>query len=117
MTTITLDVPDTTLSLLNSIGDRLPLVLEMGLSRLAPVSSMAYMEAIELFTQMPSPEAITKFCFSEEVEEQTRLLLERNNAGELTQADEVELDRLVLLEEKLQLIKAKALAKMHQQSQ
>lgn len=35
MTTTTLDVPEYTLPLLNSIGDQRPLVFELGLIRLA----------------------------------------------------------------------------------
>ena len=114
MTTITLDVPDATLPIFNSIGDQLPLVLDMGLSRLAPVSMMAYMEAVALLVQLPSPETIINFRFSDEIEAQIKTLLAKNKNDELTQAEGVELDRLTHLELQLRLVKARALVKQHQ---
>ena len=72
------------------------------------------MEVIGLFTQMPPPETIAKFRFSDQVEERIKLLLDKNNDGELSQVDEVELDRLTQLEAKLQVVKAKSLVNLHQ---
>ena len=63
MTTLTLTVPDHLATMLQEIGDQLPLVLEMGLSRLAPLSTQAYMEVVALFTQTPSAETLAKFRF------------------------------------------------------
>ncbi|MEM7538734.1 MAG: hypothetical protein AAF639_41615 [Chloroflexota bacterium] len=40
----------------------------------------------------------------------------QNKNDELTRADEVELDRLTQLEGQLQILKAKALVALHQQS-
>ncbi|MEM7538736.1 MAG: hypothetical protein AAF639_41625 [Chloroflexota bacterium] len=73
MTTITLDVPEYTLPLLNSIDNQLPLVLELVLSRLAPVSTLAYMETVALFVQMTSSETIANFRFSGDVQNRIRL--------------------------------------------
>ncbi|MEM7532630.1 MAG: hypothetical protein AAF639_10670 [Chloroflexota bacterium] len=114
MTTITLDVPEYTLPIFDSVCDQLPLVLDMGLSRLAPVSIMAYMEAVALLVQRPSPETIVNFHFSEEIETQIKTLLTKNKNDELPQAEEVELDRLTHLELQLRLVKARALVKLHQ---
>ncbi len=108
MTTITLDVPDHLVSLLHTVGDQLPLVLEMGMSRLAPVSTQAYMEALDLLTQNPTPDEVIAFRFSDEVENRIHDLLEKNRSDQLNKAEEVELDRLSQLEEQLQLAKARA---------
>ena len=113
MTTVTLNVPEPVVPLLDTIGDQLSLVLEMGMSRLAPVSSRAYGEAVSFLTQAPSEEEIMAFRFSAEVEERINRLLEMNGEGRLSQAEEIELDRLVQLEEQLQLLKAKTLARQH----
>ena len=102
--------------MLNSVGDQLPLVLELGLSRLAPVSTLAYMEAATLFVQMPSAETIANFRFSDEVQSRITTLLAKNKRDELTRADEVELDRLTQPEGQLQLVKAKALVSLHQKT-
>ena len=114
MTTVTLDVPEPVVPLLDTIGDRLSLVLEMGLSRLAPVSFLAYSEAVSFLIQSPSAEDIIEFRFSAEIEERVRILLEKNGEGRLSQAEETELDRLVQLEDQLGLLKAKTLARKYQ---
>lgn len=114
MTTITLDIPEHLIPTINQIGDQLPLVLEMGISRLAPVSTKAYMETIELFAQDPSPQQIAAFRFSDEVEARMSELLQKNREDRLSQAESVELDRLCHLEEQLQLLKAKALLEVNE---
>ena len=108
MATITLDVPDVLLTAINELGDSLPLALEMGISRLAPVSTQAYMEAVEFLSQNPTPELVIAFRLSDEVEERISMLLEKQSAGTLSQSGEVELDRLSHLELQLQRAKAQA---------
>jgi hypothetical protein len=110
MKTVTLDIPDTLVNAVNEIGDQLPVVLEMGMSRYAPLSTQAYREAISFLTQELSPEEMAGFRFSDEIEDRVGELLEKNSAGALSQAEEVELERLSQLEEQLQLVKATALA-------
>ena len=114
MTTITVDIPDHLLPVIDTIGDQLALVLEMGMSRLAPISTQAYIEAIEFLTQNPTSAMIADFRFSDEIEIRINDLLAKNRLGEATMAEEIELDRLVQLEERLQLAKASALAKLAQ---
>jgi hypothetical protein len=114
MTTITLEVPEHLAHTLNEIGDQLPLVLEMGISRYAPLSTKAYVEAITFLTQDPQPAELAAFRFSDEVENRISELLEKNRNDTLSKAEEVELERLSLLEEQLQLVKAIALAKLNQ---
>lgn len=112
MATITLDVPDSLVPALDSLGDQLPLVLEMGMSRLAPVSTQAYMEALELLSQNPAPELVADFRYSDEVEARTAELLEKQSTGTITQADEVELERLSHLELLLQRVKMRAVIQL-----
>ena len=108
MTTVTLQIPDHLARMISAINDQLPIVLEMGLSRFAPVSTQAYLEAVSLLAQGPSAETIVAFRFSKEVEERINELLDKNQDGTLSMAENVELDRLVQLEEMIILAKAKA---------
>lgn len=108
MTTVTLEIPDHLVPMLNMLSDQLPVVLEMGMSRLAPVSTQAYVEAITLFAQNPDAEAISRFRFSGEIEERISTLIAKSKQGQLSMAEEVELDRLVQLEEQIILVKANA---------
>ena len=109
MATITLELPENLANRIEEIGDQLALVLEMGLSRLAPVSTQSYMEIMALLSQTPAPQAILDFRFSAEIENRIGELLAKNRASTLSQAEDVELDRLCQLEEQLQLLKSKAL--------
>ncbi len=113
MKTVTLDIPENLIQTINEIGDQLPVVLEMGMSRYAPLSTQAYREAISFLAQELPPEEIVNFRFSDEIENRISQLLEKNNAGHLSQAEEVELERLSQLEEQLQLAKANALLKLN----
>jgi hypothetical protein len=113
MTTITLDIPEHLAPLVADLGDQLSLVLEMGVSRLAPISITAYSEAVNFLTQDPTPEAIAEFRFSDVVETRINELLSRNQESQLSLAEEVELDRFEQLEERLQLVKARALAEIN----
>ncbi|MEZ4594572.1 MAG: hypothetical protein R3D55_26020 [Chloroflexota bacterium] len=112
MTTITLELPDHLAQALKEMRDELPLVLEMGVSRFAPLSTKAYVEAITFLTQDPQPEEMAEFRFSDEVEKRISELLAKNQNSGLSKAEEVELERLSLLEEQLQMVKATALAKI-----
>lgn len=115
MKSVTLDIPENLVQAVNEIGDQLPIVLEMGMSRYASLSTQAYREAISFLTQDLPPEKIVTFRFSDEIENRVNNLLDKNNAGTISQAEEVELERLSQLEEQLQLAKATALAKMHKE--
>jgi hypothetical protein len=114
MTTVILDIPEHLVPAVDEIGDQLSLVLEMGMSRLAPVSTKAYMEAIDFLTQEPTSAMVAAFRFSEEVETRINQLLAKNQNDELSKAEEVELERVSQLEEKLQIVKAKALLNISQ---
>ena len=116
MATITLDIPEYLASAIAGIGDQLPLVLEMGMSRLAPVSTKAYMETLDLLTQYPTPETIAKFRFSDEVETRINELLTKNESDQISKAEEVELDRLCRIEEQLQLVKTRAIVDISQKN-
>ncbi len=113
MTTITLNIPERLAPIIDELGDQLSLVLEMGVSRLAPISTRAYVEVVDLLTQEPSPEAIVAFRFSDEVEARVSELLARNSSNELSLAEEIELDRFGQLEERLQLVKVRALIELN----
>ncbi len=113
MTTITLDIPERLAPIVAELGDQLALVLEMGVSRLAPISFKAYAEAVDFLTQEPTLEEVAAFRFSEEIEVRIGDLLSKSDDGELSLAEEVELDRFDRLEERLQLVKARALAELN----
>ena len=113
MTTVTLDIPERLAPIVAELGDQLMLVLEMGVSRYAPISIKAYAEAVDFLTREPTSEEIAAFRFSEEIEMRIGELLSRSGDGELSLAEELELDRFSRLEEQLQLVKARALVELN----
>jgi hypothetical protein len=70
---------------------------------LTPVS-----EVIEFLARAPSREAMAAFQLSPTAHEHLRVLLDRNAAGTLTEAEVHELDQMVVLDDILSLLKARA---------
>ena len=113
MATITLNIPERLAPIIDELGDQLPLVLEMGVSRLAPISTRAYIEAVDLLTQEPSPEGFIALGSAIKDVAMPVQLLARSSGDELSLAEEIELDRFGQLEERLQLVKARALIELN----
>ncbi len=65
-------------------------------------------EVIEFFAYAPSQEDIAAFRLSLAAHERLRELLARNTAGTLTAGEQHELDQMVLLDDILSLIRARA---------
>jgi hypothetical protein len=73
-----------------------------------PAEQKCYDEVIDLLARGASPAELVAFHPSEEVQERVRFLLLRNSAGELTDEEAAELDRIGELEHFMQLVKARA---------
>ena len=72
------------------------------------VAETAYDEIVDLFARGTPPEQIMKFRPSRKAQARARDLIARNKAGELTDEEAAELDRLGDLEHLVQLVKARA---------
>ena len=68
----------------------------------------AYDEIVDLFARGSTPAEVLRFCPSQTAQERARYLLERNEAGELTEDEATALERLGQLEHFVQLVKARA---------
>jgi len=79
------------------------------------VPQKSYDEIVDLFARTSSTEVLA-FRPSIESQERVRYILERNEAGELTEDEAGELDRFGELEHLMQLVKARAQAFMETQS-
>jgi hypothetical protein len=80
-----------------------------------PTIETAYDEIVELFARGSGPAEVLRFRPSPAAQERARHLLDRNKAGELTEDEGAELERLGQLEQLLQLVKARA--RLHVQTQ
>lgn len=68
----------------------------------------AYDDIVDLFARGTSPDQICDFRPSAAAQQRATYLLDRNRAGELTDEETAELDRLSQLEHFMQLVKARA---------
>jgi len=71
-------------------------------------ASKAYDEIVDLFARGTTSADILAFRPSKQAQERVRDLLERNKAGELSEAEAAELERFSELEHLMQLVKARA---------
>jgi hypothetical protein len=74
----------------------------------SPATVSPVTEVIEFFARAPSREDIATFHLSPAAHQRLRDLLDRNAAGALTADEERELDQMVLLDDILSLIRARA---------
>ena len=65
-------------------------------------------EVIEFFIRGPSRAEIARFQLSEAAQERLRILQDHNAAGALTTEEAEEMDRMVLLDDIISLIRARA---------
>ncbi len=92
MAHITIEVPDALVEQLAAVRDRLSEVLTRGLSEPSPLLYEAYRSVLKFLTGNPSPEDIVGFKLTPQIQEHISELLEKNRAGQLTVAEEAELD-------------------------
>jgi len=108
MVEITLQVPEKLAERLQSMRERLPEILEMGLRYSRPLSIRAYAEVLEFLATSPTPAEIMTFRPSPAIQAEVNRLLSKHKAGTLTSDEESELDRIGDLEHILMALKARA---------
>lgn len=83
--------------------------LKAGVSfgKLMKTAQKAYDEIVDLFARGTTSADILAFGPSREAQKRVNYLLERNRAGELTEAEAEELERFSELEHLMQLVKAR----------
>jgi hypothetical protein len=74
----------------------------------SPTALTPVAEVIEFLARAPSRKAMAAFQLSPSAHERLRVLLDRNAAGTLTEAEAHELDQMVVLDDILSLLKARA---------
>jgi hypothetical protein len=110
---ITLDIPDYLGEQLKQFGDRLPELLERGLQELVneqkPGNFLGDQKIISVLASQPTPEQLLAIRPSPELQDRMSYLLSRNKAGQLSPAEETELDQFMTLEHLVRLAKVQAM--------
>ena len=108
MARIILEVPDELSQQLAQLGDRLPELLTLSLQQ-PPLSAQIYRYILNFLASNPTPEQITAFSPTPEMQSRLRVLLERSKAGELTTQERLELDEYEQIEHLVIMLKAGSL--------
>lgn len=109
MTTITLEVPDDLAQQLMQLGDRLPELLAEAVGRAAPLPARIYRYLFDFLVSQPNPEQIASFRPTPEMQARLAQLLAHSRAGQLTLAEQAELDEYERLEHLVVILKAGSL--------
>ena len=106
---VTIEIPEGLARRVNAERDRLAEIIESGfrLRDWAGASGLAQ-EVVNFLARGPRPQEIVAFRPSEAAVQRSQELLLRNQAGELTPAEEAEMEEMALLDHFVALIKARA---------
>jgi hypothetical protein len=106
---LTIDIPEGLVERLEPERGRLAEIIESGLRLRDWVgASVLAQEVVDFLAKGPRPQEIVEFRPSLAAVERSRELLNRNQEGGLTPAEESELEEMALLDHLVTLIKAKA---------
>jgi hypothetical protein len=108
MATITIEVPDELSAQLDQVRDRLPELLALSLRQPAVPASI-YRALVDFLASNPSPAQVAAFRPTPEMQERLVTLLTRSQAGDLTPAEQAELDEFERIEHLVILLKAGSL--------
>ena len=109
MPTITLDVPDELATQLDAVRDRLPELVALSLQQPA-VPAHIYRFIVDFLASNPSPQDLTTFGPTAEMQVRLQTLLDRSGMGKLTPTEQAELDEYERIEHLMVLIKSRNLS-------
>ncbi len=105
MAVITVEIPDKLRDQVAQLRDRLPELLALSLHQPA-LPAATYRYILDFLASNPSPEQIAAFRPTLEMQERLRALLDRSHEGQLTAAEQRELDEYDRIEHLMVMIKA-----------
>jgi hypothetical protein len=108
MVELTVRVPDELALRLQPVQGRLAEIIELGLREMTLTQYGLYSEVVEFLASGPTSQAIVAFRPSAEAQARVAELLDNNQAGALTSAEQEELDQYERLDYLMTLIKARA---------
>lgn len=108
MATISIDIPDELSAQLEQVRDRLPELLALSLQQPA-VPAHIYRAILDFLATRPTPAEIAAFRPAPEMQERLATLLARSRDGQLTPAEQAELDEFERIEHVMVLLKAGSL--------
>jgi hypothetical protein len=102
---ITLEVPEELLQQLANVGDRLPELLALSLQQ-PPLPAHIYRYILNFIASNPTPEQISAFSPTPEMQQRLRTLVERSLSSEIAEQERIELDEYEQIEHLVIMLKA-----------
>jgi hypothetical protein len=120
MAQLTIEVPDALLLELEQVRAELPSLLSQWIiaSRVLPVemNQTASQEVLSFLMMQPTPQDIFNFKVSEAAQNRLRTLLDRNQNGNLSEDESLELDGYEQLDQLMQMLKIRAYSIVNQKN-
>ena len=111
MATLTIDIPDELSAQLHQVRDRLSELLALSLQQPA-VPARTYRAILDFLASKPTPDEIVALRPDPEMQARLSTLLARRSAGQLTPAEQAELDEFERIEHLMVLLKAGSLPQL-----
>ncbi len=105
MVQMTMQVSDKLAQRIRPIGNWLPTIIELGLVGFKTVATATATEVIEFLSQNPSSQQVATYHVSKQAQDRLRRLLTLNQAGMLSEAEQLELDELEQIEHIIIMLK------------
>lgn len=108
MAKITIEVSDELSEKLAQVGDRLPELLALSLQQ-PPLPTYIYHYILDFLASKPTPEEMVAFRTTPEMVERLQPLVGRNKSGEITPAEQQEINEYERIEHLIIMLKAGSL--------
>jgi hypothetical protein len=107
MVQLTMQVPDELARRIQPMSAWLPTIIELSLIGFKTLATAASTEVIEFLSKNPSPKEVLDYHVSDTAQARLQRLLTLNEAGSLSEAEQLELDELQRLEHVIVMLKAR----------
>lgn len=114
MPEVTVQVPEKLAQRLSPLSPWLPAVLELSMVGFRTRAAQTASEIIDFLSTGPSPEKVAAYAVSEHAQKRLQRLLALNEAGLLSQEEQVELDEIEQIEHIMVMLKAQARKQVEQ---
>ena len=107
MIQMTFQIPDELAERIEPLGKWLPTIIELSLVGFKTMATATASQVIEFLATNPTPDAVLNYHVSDEAQQRLQRLLTLNQAGMISEAEQLELDELQQLEHVLIMLKAR----------
>jgi len=107
MVQMTMQVPDELVERFQPIVSWLPTIIELSLIGFRTVATATATEVIQFLSRNPSPKELLDYHASKSAQSRLQRLLTLNQAGMLSESEQLELDELQCLEHTIIMLKAR----------